>query len=146
MSRRFRWKRLEANLMQAALLDVTVETAFKLSVLKMVGLNRAIYTWSGRYFGQRVKDWLLTLDGVQAGYFYGDEIFGADGFYLGEVREGRLVTHQGKKSKRWLTFSPQRGKGFEDRRQKRERPMSTGFEDFPSPRTFKANDEARGYS
>jgi hypothetical protein len=128
--------------MQAALFYVAVETAFKLRVLKLVGLNRAIYTWSGRYFGQRVKDRLFTLDGVQAGYFYGDEIFGPDGFYLGEVREGRLVTHQGKKSKRWLTFSPQHGNGFEDLRRKRARPMSTGFEDFPSPQTFNANDEA----
>lgn len=56
------------------------------------------WTWGGECFGYRSDDKLFTYHGRQAGRFYGDEVYGSDGRYLGEIKnENRLITNSGKK-------------------------------------------------
>jgi hypothetical protein len=43
------------------------------------------WNWGGECFGYRVDDRLFAYHGVQAGRFDGDEVYGADGRYLGET-------------------------------------------------------------
>ena len=46
------------------------------------------WTWSGECFGYREGDRLFAYHGLQVGQFDGDEVYGADGRYLGEVMSG----------------------------------------------------------
>ncbi len=55
------------------------------------------WTWGGECFGYRRDDKLFTYHGLQVGRFYGDEVYGSDGRYLGEIKsEKRLITNGGK--------------------------------------------------
>jgi hypothetical protein len=50
----------------------------------------------GKRFGYRDEDDLFTHRDKQARRFHEEEVFGADGRYLGEVRPGRLITNRSK--------------------------------------------------
>src|SRR5579863_955264 len=66
-------------------------------------VNRA--TWGGKSFGYREGDNLWTHHGRHVGRFDGDEIYGPDGAYLGELRnKNRLITNIGKKGRRMSGF------------------------------------------
>jgi hypothetical protein len=95
----------------------------------------ALWTWGGKYFGNRDADNLWTYKGKHVGRFVSDEVFGSDGRYLGELRNGnRLITNRSKKNRRSTTFMPfgRRGShvkyvdyvGYV---------MYVGHEDFPAP-------------
>jgi hypothetical protein len=43
------------------------------------------WTWGGKCFGYRVDDRLFAYFGLQVGRFDGDEVYAADGCYLGEI-------------------------------------------------------------
>jgi hypothetical protein len=137
--RRFKGLQLETLVVGAirlAAFCATLETALKHKIMKLAGANKSLYTWSGVHFGYRMKDSLFTHHGAQVGNFVGEEVYGPDGVYLGEIKNGRLVTHQAKKSKRWNTFIPQHGKGQREQNRQSEEPMYMGYEEFPHPKTF----------
>jgi hypothetical protein len=53
------------------------------------------WTWRGVSFGYRKGDQFFTYCGVQAGKFYDDDVYGADGKYLGEIKSGNcLITNE----------------------------------------------------
>ncbi|SAL86881.1 hypothetical protein AWB74_07882 [Caballeronia arvi] len=66
-----------------------------------------LWTRTGISFGYRVDDQLRTHDGRHVGRFIGEEIFGADGLYLGEIAsEDRLITRQRNIGRFKLPFRP----------------------------------------
>jgi len=96
------------------------------------------WTWGGECFGYRNGDNLFTHNGVHAGKFYGDEVYGADGRYLGEIKnENRLITHSGKVG--WTKFSFGRLAGGSYARYANYvgYAMYAGYQDFPSPERFR---------
>jgi hypothetical protein len=63
-------------------------------------LETHLWTWSGRYFGSRNDDALWTHSGHLPGRFYFDDIYGAAGGYIGELRDAdRLITNLAKKGR-----------------------------------------------
>jgi hypothetical protein len=83
-------------------------------------------------------DDLFTHNGHHAGKFYGDEVYGADGRYLGEVKnENRLITHTGKTG--WTKFSFGRLSVGSYARYANYAgyAMYAGYQDFPSPARFR---------
>ena len=96
------------------------------------------WTWGGECFGYRMDDKLFAYHGLQVGRFEGDEIYGADGCYLGEVMsENRLITHHGKTGYRRYGFSPVRYGSYARYASYASYAMYAGYEDFPSPDEFK---------
>jgi hypothetical protein len=72
-----------------------------------------------------------------AGRFHQDEIYGAAGRYLGEVRDiDRLITNTSKKNKSQGFFSIHRRRARSVREPQSSRAMLEGFEDFPAPEEF----------
>jgi hypothetical protein len=115
------------------------EAAMQYAVLRLLGKNTSVYTWSGFHFGERAGNSLFTWNGAEAGRFDGLEIYGADGTYVGELRGGRLLTHQGKNLKRRSSFIPACGRSFKQNSQQVEGPpLPVGFRDFPPPDRFSA--------
>ncbi len=56
------------------------------------------WNWGGECFGYRDGDSLFTYFGREAGRFDGEEIYGSNGRYLGEVMsDNRLITSRSKK-------------------------------------------------
>jgi hypothetical protein len=96
-----------------------------------------VWTWGGAHFGYRDDDDLWTYAGRRVGRFHGSEVFGEDGRYLGEVRDGdRLVTKILRKEQRKGVLSP-RHRAVRRRRETRPaHGMLAGYEDFPSPEAF----------
>jgi hypothetical protein len=93
-----------------------------------------LYTWGGTYFGTRDGDDLRTHDGRNVGRFRGDEVFDSSGRYLGELKNGKLITNTSKKSLSGPSFSPYAGRvahvpsvGHVGS------VMIAGYEDFPGP-------------
>ena len=72
------------------------------------------------------------------GRFYGDEVYGADGSYLGEVRnEKRLITHRSKSNRRKPPFALKARRGSYARYANYAGyAMYAGYEDFPGPDEF----------
>jgi hypothetical protein len=99
-------------------------------------MSDSIYTWGGTYFGKRYGDSLFTHGGVEAGRFHGDEVYGADGAYLGEVKNGKLITNTSKRSKRQGSFTPRRRGGHVAYVGRVGTVMYVAHEDFPHPDTF----------
>lgn len=96
------------------------------------------WTWGGECFGYRVGDRFFAYFGLQVGRFDGDEVYGADGRYLGEVMNtNRLITSKGKKSWRHSGFSPIRNGSYGRYGNYGAYGMYGGYEDFPSPDEFK---------
>jgi hypothetical protein len=100
-------------------------------------MSKSLWTWGGTYFGEREGNSLFSRFGVEAGRFRGDEIYGADGMYLGEIMSGMLITDRSKRSARASTFSPQRRVGNVGYVGNVGTVMYAGFEDFPGPDRFK---------
>jgi hypothetical protein len=96
-----------------------------------------LWTWSGRYFGCSDGAALWTHSGRLAGRFHQDEIYGAAGRYLGEVRDtDRLITKISKKNKSQGPFSIHRRRARSVREPQISRAILDGFEDFPAPEEF----------
>ena len=101
-----------------------------------------LWTWNGTCFGYRREDALFTCDGVEVGRFFGNEIYGVDGRYLGELGKAedgrRLISSSYKKLQTRAAFFPD----IERCRQRaKDRPgesLYCGYEDFPSPLALKA--------
>ena len=95
-----------------------------------------LWTWSGKCFGYREGDKLYTLEGLQVGRFVGREVYGSDGYYLGETGGADdakcLVTNMYKKSLTQPGFVPVLTDPKMPRPAQPERPFYTGHEDFPS--------------
>ena len=51
-----------------------------------------MWTWGGKCFGYLDGANLWTHDGKHIGRLVNDEIYGADGYYLEEVRNGNKLT------------------------------------------------------
>jgi len=98
--------------------------------------SSSFWDWSGRYVGYRLTDCLFRDDGHQIGYFAeGDEVYGCNGEYIGEVRSGnRLITNLKKKAWTRGSFEPRSLKSSPGHPNLGAREMLTGFEDFPAPR------------
>ena len=95
------------------------------------------WTWGGECFGFRKGDSLFAHDGLEVGRFDGNEVYGADGAYLGEVKATRrLITNISKKSKRKGGFAPRQVGGYVKYVNYVGNVMYAGYEDFPSPNAF----------
>ena len=100
-----------------------------------------LWTWGGASFGYRQGESLFTYDGRSVGRFVGDEVYGANGKYLGELRstgqDRRLTASNYKNSRVVATFSPKAGKAYERRANRLPQTAYCGYQDFPSPESFK---------
>lgn len=95
------------------------------------------WTWRGKCFGYRIDDRLFTYRGKQAGRIDGEEVYGRDGLYLGEIRNGnRLITHKAKKNWKRAAFAPVRGGSYAKYANYVGYVMYVGYEDFPLPESF----------
>jgi sporulation protein YlmC with PRC-barrel domain len=103
---------------------------------RLVGLSTPLHTWRGIYFGEREGISLFTVHGIEVGRFYGNEVYGADGGYLGELKDGKLITHQAKQSKCRTSFRPQHKARLAENKDQDGSVMLLGYEDFPRPKTF----------
>ncbi len=92
------------------------------------------WSWSGKYVGYRSSDYLFGADGRQMGYFAeGDEVYGCNGDYIGEVRSGnRLITNLRKK--RWTRagFTARVVKSLPPHNDVSPKEMLAGYQDFQS--------------
>jgi hypothetical protein len=91
--------------------------------------------WSGKCIGYRIEDALFTCEGKQLGQFAeGDEVYGSNGDYLGEVRNGdRLITNLSKVTWKRNVFAPGFSKISSERTDASAKQIPTGFQDFPFP-------------
>src|SRR5579864_6640469 len=97
-----------------------------------------LWSWNGVCFGYRRGDSLFTYDGVEVGRFSGAEVYGADGCYLGEVRNSeedgdRLTTSSYKKSRMAASFVTTLDSAQRRPADRNREPLYCGYEDFPSP-------------
>lgn len=90
-----------------------------------------LWTWGGRSFGYRRDDLLFTKDGSNIGYFQGEEVYSTHGEYLGELKNGRLITKNSSTYKRSSTRVPTVGTSYVDRVDYVGYAMYAGYEDFP---------------
>jgi hypothetical protein len=94
-----------------------------------------VQTWGGRFFGWINEDGLFARDGKHVGQIYRGIVYAENGHYLGELRDGRLITDVLRKdTHRWYGFfaNPELTKGLEDdMRGASALPMPQGYEDFP---------------
>lgn len=93
----------------------------------------AIRTWNGKFFGWIDDDGLFARDGRHVGQIYRGIVYAENGHYLGELREGRLITNVLRKdTHRWYGFfanpEPVHGDSACD---KQPLAMPAGYEDFP---------------
>lgn len=97
-----------------------------------------LWTWGGEYFGYRRGNELRTHTGKCVGRFYGDEIYGNDGRYLGEIRNSnRLITKRSRKKTRKSSLASTARAASVIRRVRYVRNvMVAGYEDFPNPEDF----------
>jgi hypothetical protein len=93
----------------------------------------AFWNWAGRYVGYRVSDDLFSFDGRQVGYFAeGDEVYGCEGAYMGEVRgRNRLITNLSKKAWTRRRLEPRCMRSSPGHRDVNAKEMLVGYEDFP---------------
>ena len=101
-----------------------------------ITMSNSLWTWSGTYFGVHEGNSLFTRYGIEAGRFYNEDIYGANGAYLGELKDGKLITNQSKKSWRKSSFIPRRRVGHVGYVGHVGTVMIAGYEDFPAPETF----------
>jgi hypothetical protein len=97
------------------------------------------WTWSGKCFGYRDGDDLRTYEGYHVGKFYGDEAYGSDGRYLGEVMNDQfLITCKSKKGWRKSGFTPYaKYAGYAKYANYAAFAMYAGHEDFPEPEALR---------
>ena len=91
------------------------------------------WNWAGRYVGQRVCDDLFSSSGRQIWYFAeGDEVYGCNGAYLGEVRSGnRLITNLSKNKWTRRAFPPRTSKRNPEQTDATAKVLLSGYIDFP---------------
>jgi hypothetical protein len=68
-----------------------------------------IYRWSGEYFGFIAGDILRSMDARYLGWIEGNDVWRADGWYLGELVEGNYIlrnTHRGQRASRAPRATP----------------------------------------
>jgi hypothetical protein len=95
------------------------------------------WTWGGTSFGYRIDDRLFTYRGKQVGRFDGEEVYGSDGRYLGEVMsDNRLITNRAKASWRRAGFTPVMVGSYARYANYAGYAMYAGHEDFPAPEDF----------
>jgi hypothetical protein len=101
---------------------------------ELADLN-AYWSWTGRYVGYRISDDLFSFEGRQVGYFAeGDEVYGCDGSYMGEVRgRNRLISNLGKKAWTRRRLVPRSMRSSPSHRDVSAKEMLAGYEDFPIP-------------
>lgn len=96
-----------------------------------------LWTWNGVSFGYRLQNSLFTHDGMEVGRFSGDEVYGIDGRYLGELsgaEDGqRLITNVYKKSRATAGFVPTLGRAYKRLEARLGETLFCGHEDFPAP-------------
>lgn len=96
-----------------------------------------IWTWGGVCFGFRQEEWLFTDDGVGVGRFIGDEVYGTNGKYLGELitsgQGQRLIASSYKKKRVVVACSPKIEGACEKPGNRFPLTPYCGFEDFPAP-------------
>lgn len=126
-----------ANFMATMVLSSRAVASLRLNLQRLVGLSAPLHTWSGIHFGERAHGSLFTVHGTEVGWFHGSEIYGPDGAYLGELKEGRLVIHKAKKSRRMGSFYPQHRTRYRKHANLPERMFFVGFEDFEIPEKFR---------
>lgn len=91
-----------------------------------------LWTWEGKSFGYRINNELRTQNGRHVGNFHGDEVYGSDGGYLGEVVNSRLITNRSKKNRSKSPFSPRiKNVGQVGRVNYVGNVMLAGYEEFP---------------
>jgi hypothetical protein len=93
------------------------------------------WSWGGHYIGYRSSDSLFDRDGRQVGYFAeGDEVYGCNGEYIGEVRGGnRLITNLSKKAWTRGSLIPRVLKSSSVPRDVSAKEMLAGYRDFRVP-------------
>ena len=92
------------------------------------------WTWGGVSFGYRNGTSLVTFAGQEIGQFFGDEVYGRDGRYLGEVRDSRrLIRDLAKRGQTRRPFHPAPLKPLVNRQDLFALPMVQGYQDFPTP-------------
>lgn len=101
---------------------------------------QAIRTWGGKFFGWTDDDGLFTRSGRHVGQVYRGVVYAENGNYMGELRDGRLITDVLRKdTHRWYGFfaNPEPLKGPEtDISDASALPLPEGYEDFPTPEAF----------
>lgn len=103
----------------------------------------ALWTWGGDFFGYRDDNNFWTFDGRHVGRFQGDEVYGPDGAYLGEIVSGnRLISCRGKRSWRRGGFTPYSNRmGMAPRTSLIGHIMYAGYDDIPGPKEISARKE-----
>ena len=97
-----------------------------------------LWTWGGRFFGYQEGHSLYTHFGKHVGAFQEKTVYSIQGQYLGELMNGRLITHPGKKS--WRSgLVPQHADrvGIVPHVNYVGYVMIAGYEDFPDPEMFR---------
>lgn len=94
-----------------------------------------LWSWGGRCIGYRIGDSLFTCEGRQLGQFgEGDEIYGSNGDYLGEIRGGdRLITNLSKVAWKRGAFAAGVSKILTERSEASAKQLPVGFQDFSLP-------------
>ena len=94
-----------------------------------------LWKWNGKFYGFRDGDELFTTEKQHVGRFQGNDIFGKDGQYIGELIGDRLITNKSKKIFRGQSFTPRTDKivGIVKHVDYVSNVMSSGCEDFPDP-------------
>jgi hypothetical protein len=97
-----------------------------------------LWTWGGECFGYRDRDGLWTHYGFHVGQFHGDEVFGPDGRYLGELRhENRLITHRARLATAISGFAPLPQRiAYAPSERAATYVLYEGYEDFPGADMF----------
>lgn len=93
------------------------------------------WTCAGKALAYREADALFCCDGRQIGHFRGDEIYGRQGNYLGEIaRTGRLITQLNKLRWRRSGFFPSLARRLDPPPDVISKNIAVGFRDFKIPR------------
>lgn len=90
-----------------------------------------LWTWGGKSFGYKRDGLLFTKNGENVGYFQGDVVFSLSGNYLGELKNGRLITNNNSRNKRSGVRAPHAGTSYVDKVDYVGYVMYAGYEDFP---------------
>lgn len=101
----------------------------------------AVRTRGGVFYGWIDNDGLFNRAGQHVGQIYRGIVYDESGLYLGEFRDGRLVTDILRKdTHRWYGFFPNSERLVGDDESDGEPlPMPEGYEDFPDlPRATSA--------
>lgn len=98
-----------------------------------IAVSTKLWTWGGTFFGYRDGDDLFIHGGKHAGRFRGDAVYDSSGWYLGEIKRGRLARSTSK-SRSGPGFMPRVSRvGIVPSVDYVGNVMLAGYEDFPRP-------------